>query len=107
MVRIMDKAQQLLEDFVNYCGRNFSQGTANFFEWCALVLLHLAFVPTYLSMMQSEIYVMPPLDVCLFVWVALLILLLRAAVLRNMLNIMTLGLGFVVQLVLVAFVFFG
>jgi hypothetical protein len=48
----------------------------------------------------------PSLDLVLFMWSALVLLFLRAIVLRDNLNIITIGLGFIVQAVMMALVLF-
>jgi hypothetical protein len=48
----------------------------------------------------------PSLDLVLFVWSALVLMFLRAIVLRDNLNIITIGLGFIVQAAMMALVLF-
>jgi hypothetical protein len=48
----------------------------------------------------------PSLDLVLFMWSALVLLFLRAIVLKDNLNIITIGLGFIVQAVMMALVLF-
>jgi len=48
----------------------------------------------------------PNLDVILFVWGGLVLLFLRAIVLKDILNIITVGGGFIVQAVLMALILF-
>lgn len=106
MANVLETLNQRLQHLVRYCSQNFSAGTAQLLEWCSVVLLSLVFVPTYLSMMAAETAELPALDVAVLVWITLLLLLLRAAVLRNTLNVVTIALGFALQLVLVALTFF-
>jgi hypothetical protein len=49
---------------------------------------------------------MPPVDLVLMIWTALTLLFVKAAVQKDMLNIITIALGFVVQAVLMALIFF-
>jgi hypothetical protein len=49
---------------------------------------------------------MPPVDMVLFMWAALLLLFVRATILKDSLNIITIGLGFAVQAVLMALMIF-
>jgi hypothetical protein len=48
----------------------------------------------------------PSLDLVLFVWSALVLMFLRAIVLKDNLNIITIGLGFIVQAAMMALVLF-
>jgi hypothetical protein len=49
---------------------------------------------------------MLPVDIVLLVWTALVLLFVKAAIQRDLLNLITIGLGFVVQAVLMALIFF-
>jgi hypothetical protein len=48
----------------------------------------------------------PNLDVVMFMWAGLVLLFFRAVVLRNLLNIITIGLGFITQAVIMAMILF-
>ena len=84
----------LIRDFVaNSLGRI----SADTLGWLAAILLHAATVPTMLALMTGLSDRPPSLDLVLFVWSALVLMFLRAIVLRDNLNIITIGLGFIVQ----------
>ena len=93
----------LIRDFVaNSLGRI----SADTLGWLAAILLHAATVPTMLALMTGLSDRPPSLDLVLFVWSALVLMFLRAIVLRDNLNIITIGLGFIVQAVMMALVLF-
>jgi hypothetical protein len=48
----------------------------------------------------------PPVDLILLVWGGLGLLFVKAAVQKDMLNVVTIGLGFAVQAVMMALIFF-
>ena len=48
----------------------------------------------------------PNLDIVLFAWAGLVLMFLRAVVLKDVLNIVTIGLGFIVQATLMALILF-
>jgi hypothetical protein len=48
----------------------------------------------------------PNLDIVMFMWAGLVLLFFRAVVLRNLLNIITIGLGFIAQAVIMAMILF-
>jgi hypothetical protein len=48
----------------------------------------------------------PNLDIVLFAWAGLVLLFFRAVVLKDILNIVTIGMGFIVQAVLMALILF-
>jgi hypothetical protein len=48
----------------------------------------------------------PNLDIVIFMWAGLVLMFFRAVVLKDMLNIITVGLGFIVQAVIMAMILF-
>ena len=93
----------LIRDFVtNSLGRI----SADTLGWLAAILLHAATVPTMLALMTGLSDRLPSLDLVLFVWSALVLMFLRAIVLKDNLNIITIGLGFIVQAAMMALVLF-
>jgi hypothetical protein len=92
-----------IRDFVaNSLGRI----SADTLGWLAAILLHAATVPTMLALMTGLSDRPPSLDLVLFVWSALVLMFLRAIVLKDNLNIITIGLGFIVQAAMMALVLF-
>ena len=92
-----------IRDFVtNSLGRI----SADTLGWLAAILLHAATVPTMLALMTGLSDHVPSLDVVAFLWSGLVLLFLRAIVLKDMLNIITIGLGFIVQAGLMALILF-
>jgi hypothetical protein len=49
---------------------------------------------------------MPGVDLVLLVWTGLTLLFVKAAVQKDMLNMVTIGIGFILQAVLMALIFF-
>lgn len=74
--------------------------------WLAIVLLHAATIPGLLAVMKGITDVMLPIDMVILLWSALVLMFLRAAILKDMLNMITIGLGFFVQAVMMALIFF-
>ena len=72
----------------------------------AALVLHAATVPTLLALMTGLSDRTPSLDIVLFMWAGLVLLFMRAVVLKDMLNIVTVGTGFIVQAVLMALILF-
>jgi hypothetical protein len=69
-------------------------------------VIHAATIPTLLALMTGLSDRTPSLDIVLFMWAGLVLLFLRAVVLKDMLNIITVGAGFIVQAVLMALILF-
>jgi hypothetical protein len=80
--------------------------SAETLQWMAALVLHAATVPTLLALMTGLSDRVPSLDVVAFLWAGLVLLFLRAIVLKDTLNIITIGLGFIVQAGLMALILF-
>ena len=93
----------LVREFV---ATSLARNSADTLGWLAAILLHAATVPTMLALITGLSDRPPSLDLVLFMWSALVLLFLRAIVLRDNLNIITIGLGFIVQAVMMALVLF-
>jgi len=80
--------------------------SADTLGWLSAIVLHAATVPTLLALLSGLSDHTPSLDVVLFLWAGLALLFLRAIVLKDVLNIITIGAGFIVQAVLMALILF-
>jgi uncharacterized protein with PQ loop repeat len=74
--------------------------------WIAIVLLHLATIPTMIAILTGLTEKMPPVDMVLFSWVGLFCFFLKATIQKDLLNIVTIGFGFFVQAALLALIVF-
>jgi len=74
--------------------------------WIAIVLLHLATVPTLVAVLTGLTEKMPPVDMVLFSWTGLFCFFLKATIQKDLLNIVTIGLGFFCQAALLALIVF-
>ena len=80
--------------------------SADTLGWLAAIVLHAATIPTMLALLSGLSDRTPSLDVVLFLWTGLALLFLRAIVLKDILNIITIGTGFIVQAALMALILF-
>ena len=94
---------QTIRDFLN---NHLHKISADTLGWLAAIVFHCATVPTLLALMTGLSDHVPSLDVVAFLWAGLVMLFLRAIVLKDTLNIITIGLGFMVQAVLMALILF-
>jgi hypothetical protein len=92
-----------LKDFVT---TKVSSISAETFGWLAAVVLHAATIPSLLAVMSGLTDRLPGVDLVLLVWAGLTLLFIKAAVQKDMLNIITIGLGFIIQAVMMALIFF-
>jgi hypothetical protein len=80
--------------------------SAETFGWLAIIVMHAATVPSLLAVMAGLTDRLPGVDLVLLVWSGLSLLFIKAAVQKDMLNIVTIGFGFIIQAVLLALIFF-
>lgn len=90
----------------NFVTNSLARISADTLGWLAAILLHAATIPTMLALITGLSDRPPSLDLVLFMWSALVLMFLRAIVLKDNLNIITIGLGFIVQAVMMALVLF-
>jgi len=91
---------------LNWLSEFVAPATAETFAWLAIIFLHASTVPSLLGLLTGIGDRLPTVDMVLLVWLALLCLFGQAAVQKNLLQIITITLGFCVQATLMALVFF-
>ncbi len=99
---MIDNINQLKE----FVSTKISVISAETFGWLAAVILHASTIPSLLAVMAGLTDRLPGVDLVLLVWAGLTLLFVKAAVQKDMLNVVTIGVGFIVQAVLMALIFF-
>ena len=74
--------------------------------WVAVILMHLATIPTLLAVLTGLTEKMPPVDMVLFSWTGLFCFFIKATIQKDILNIVTIGLGFFIQAGLMSMIIF-
>jgi uncharacterized protein with PQ loop repeat len=74
--------------------------------WIAVILLHLATIPTMLAVLTGLTEKMPPVDMVLFSWAGLFCFFIKATIQKDILNIVSIGLGFFIQASMLALIVF-
>jgi len=97
---------RIKQSVVEFFSTHFGKISAETLGWLAAIALHAATVPTLLALLTGLTDTTPSVDVVLFMWLGLVLLFGRAVILKDLLNIVTIGLGFVVQAVLMALILF-
>ena len=95
-----------IEDFKTWATAKVSHISAETFGWLAVIVLHAATIPSLLAVMSGLTDKLPAVDLVLLVWSGLTLLFVKAAVQKDMLNVVTIGVGFIVQAVMMALIFF-
>lgn len=95
-----------LNNFKTFVTDKFSHISAETLGWMSVIVLHASTVPSLLAVMSGLTDRLPGVDLVLLVWGGLTLMFIKAAVQKDMLNLVTIGLGFIVQAVLMALIFF-
>jgi hypothetical protein len=99
---MIDNINQIKEFFTT----KISHISAETFGWLAVLVLHASTIPSLLAVMAGLTDRLPGVDLVLLVWAGLTLLFIKAAVQKDMLNIVTIGVGFIVQATMMALIFF-
>jgi hypothetical protein len=89
-----------------WLAENLPKVSADTLGWLAVILIHCATIPTLLALLTGLSDNVPNLDIVLFMWAGLVLLFGRAVVLKDTLNIITIGAGFFVQATVMAMILF-
>jgi hypothetical protein len=95
-----------LDDVKNFFSEKLSHISAEALGWIAVLVLHAATIPSLLAVMAGLTDRLPGVDLVMLVWTGLTLLFVKAAVQKDMLNVVTIGVGFIIQAVLMALIFF-
>lgn len=95
-----------LEKLKIFVKEKFTTISAETFGWVAVLVLHASTIPSLLAVMAGLTDRLPGVDLVLLVWTGLTLLFIKAAIQKDMLNIVTIGFGFIIQAVLMSLIFF-
>jgi hypothetical protein len=95
-----------LDDVRNFFSEKLSHISAEALGWIAVLILHAATIPSLLAVMAGLTDRLPGVDLVLLVWAGLTLLFIKAAVQKDILNLVTIGVGFIIQAVMLALIFF-
>lgn len=74
--------------------------------WVGLICLHGATIPGLMALMMGITDNVPSLDVVMLLWTGLILFFIKAMIERNMVNIATISIGFIVQSFMLVLIFF-
>ena len=95
-----------IEQTVNTMQSYIAPISAATLSWLAVILFHSATLPTLIAVLTGLSDRMPSVDMVLLTWAGLTALFAQACVQRNMLQIVTIAGGFIMQSSLMALIFF-
>lgn len=103
---MMIKLEAFLNSLRTWLEQHSPKVSADTLGWLAVIITHSATIPTLLALLTGLSDKVPNLDIILFVWAGLSLLFARAVILKDMLNIVTIGAGFIIQAVVMAMILF-
>ena len=103
---MIQKLDVWLNSLRTWLEQHLPKVSAETLGWLAVVLIHCATIPTLLALLAGLSDTVPNLDIVLFMWAGLVLLFFRAVVLKDLLNIITIGIGFITQAVIMAMILF-
>jgi len=74
--------------------------------WTALIALHAVTVPSMFGLMTGLTDNTPPIDMVIILWAAMALFYIKAILEKNVISLVIIGLGFIMQSILMALVFF-
>jgi hypothetical protein len=95
-----------IQKAIDWLSKTLAPISAETFAWLAVVFIHAATIPTLLAVFAGLSDRMPAVDLVLLTWAGLTALFAQACVQRNMLQIITIAIGFIIQSSLMALIFF-
>lgn len=102
----MVTAVEIFENVKQFFVTHMSKISTEALNWLAGIVIHAATLPTFIAVMMGLSDKMPGVDVILLVWGGLTLMFFRAVIAKDMLNVATLGFGFILQATCMALIFF-
>jgi len=102
----MNFLENLNKSMKLFVSDHLSKISADTLGWLAAIVIHCATIPTLMALLTGLSDRTPNLDIVLFMWAGLFLLFGRAVVLKDTLNVITIGIGFMIQAALMAMILF-
>jgi hypothetical protein len=80
--------------------------SAHTLGWVTIILCHFAAIPTLLAVLMGQSDRLPPVDLMIFVWSALITMFFKSLIERNFLYLATICMGFCAQTVIMSLILF-
>lgn len=99
-----------LNEFTNNSAKTLKEQlvtvSAETLGWVAVILIHLATIPTLIAILTGLTEKTPPVDLILLAWAGLFLFFVKATISKDILNIVTIGFGFFIQACIMALIIF-
>lgn len=106
MDKILDYTSELFNKLWAEFKSSIRKVTIDGIGWAALLALHAVTIPSLLGLMTGLSDKTPPIDMVIILWAALGLFYFKSILEKNVVSIVIIGLGFIMQSVLMALVFF-
>lgn len=103
---IVNYLKQLPDMFMTFLTAHLGKISAHTLGLMTIILMHLASIPTLLAVLTGHSDRLPPVDLMIFVWSALITLFFKSLIEKNFLYIATICLGFCAQTVIMSLILF-
>jgi len=102
--------KEMVVNFANKLWREFKasirQVSIDGIGWTGLIALHAVTIPSLFGLMTGLTDNTPPIDMVIILWSAMALFYIKAILERNVISLVIIGLGFIMQSILMALVFF-
>ena len=105
-MNIIKKLNEFTNESAKSLREQFVTVSAETLGWVAVILLHLATIPTLIAILTNITEKTPPVDLVLLAWAGLFLFFVKATISKDILNIVTIGFGFFIQACLMALIIF-
>jgi hypothetical protein len=106
MMSFITQIQNLPVAVYQFLREHLGRISAHTLGWITIILLHFASIPTLLSVLLGQTDKLPPVDLMIFVWSALITLFFKSLIDRNFIYIATICMGFAAQTVIMSLILF-
>jgi len=109
-MNLVNKIYFSILNYITDFGKNFTEKITHLssetIHWMAVLCFHAATAPSLIGLMLGLTDTMPPIDFVLIVWAGLGLMFMKAIIQKDRLNLITIGVGFMAQAVVMALIFF-
>lgn len=85
---------------------HFRSVSAETLGWLAVLCVHCATIPPIVGLLLGVSERLPSMDVVAFLWTGLVLFFIRSLITKDTLNVITIGIGFIIQAGLLALLVF-
>lgn len=103
---ILEKIGNAPEAVYVFLRDHLGKMSAHTLGWITIILLHFASIPTLVAVLMAQSDRLPPVDLMVFVWCALITMFFKSLIERNFLYIATICLGFAAQTLIMGLILF-